>query len=467
MRISTLSVLLVAVICTWLLSVKAQHTEEGNARINYLIHAVTIAKKNDSTKVKLLNDLSFEYNKISPYDGIRYAMESLEIAEEIKWEYGIARANSCLGANYYSLSDYPNAYKYWLKALTINEELGFKQGIANNLHNIGNIFYSQKNYEKALEYYTRAFKKGEEINNKKLTTNSYTAIGNVYEQLKQYTASLEYHYKALALDEELKLKNNVAADQINIGSVYNEQGNYIKAMDILTTALKIKKNIGDKNGLAKTYYVLGSVYKNMYEHPEYKRETYLHKSMAYLDSAILISKEIGYLDNLQKSYIALSNVQELNNDSRLALYNYKQYIVIKDSIFSAEKQNEIFNLEKKAEIETKKREQEKAEEEKERTEFLHVAGISSFILILIGLVLLLRHKRVNVRVIEILGTISALVVFEFIELLLHGKIEELTHHNMTFTLLCLLAVAGVIAPIHHRIEHWMKQQIGDTAHEHS
>ena len=76
------------------------------------------------------------------------------------------------------------------------------------------------------------------------------------------------------------------------------------------------------------------------------------------------------------------------------------------------------------------------------------------------MILVLRHKRVNPRVIDILGTLSVLIIFEFIELLLHGQIEKLTHHSLVLTLLCLLLLAGIIIPVHHKIEHWMKKKIG-------
>ena len=481
MKIYTIRILMLLLAAC--IQVTATAQQEGDARINDLLKKLEASEKDDTNKIKVLTGLSYEYNRISPYDGIKYGIEALSLGLELHWEKGVARANSAIGANYFSLSDFPNAYKYWLTALTINEEMGYNQGIANHLHNIGNIYFSQKNYTEALNYYNKALALGEKTGNKGLATHSYTAIGNVYAQMKDYQKALEYHFKALAEDEEsLKKtagkgsdaddgpnpKGNIAADQINIGSVYNDQGNYTKALEVLFEALKIKKEIGDKNGSARTYNLIGEVFLNMARsRPEEDqkitagaKENNLHHSIDYLDSAVTIDKEIGYLDNLQKSYQYLSNAREILNDHKGALADYKEFVVMKDSIFSLEKHTDIFNLEKKAEIAEKKREQEKEKEEKERKEYLQICAVSGFIVIIILLTLLLRHKKVDTKIIDILGTLSVLIVFEFVQLLLHAQIEEYTHHNLVLTLICLLIMASIIIPFHHKIEHWVKKKIG-------
>ena len=433
------------------------------------MQAMLQSQKDDTNKVKLLNTLAFEYNTTSPYDGIKYGIRSLQLAEELHWAAGEARANSSLGANYYSLSDFPNAYNYWLRALKINEEMGNKSGIANHRHNIGNIFYSQGDYTKALEYYNEALKVSQETGNKKFATNSYTAIGNVYAQLKDYSKALEYQFKALAIDEELNLKSSIAADEINIGYVYSELGDQARALDILFKALQIKKEVGDKNGTAKTYSMIGRVFLNMADDKPGETEIRAAnnnrninpaQAIIYLDSAIALDKEIGYLDNMQKSYEYRGTAEEALSNYKEALVSYKQYYIVKDSIFSVTKQNEIFNLEKKAEIEAKEREAELEKEKEERAEYLEIAGVGVFIVVLVGAVLLLMRRPVNGKVIDFLGTISVLMIFEFVQLLLHARIEQLTHHSFTLTLLCLLVLASIISRAHHKTEHWMKERIG-------
>lgn len=448
------------------------HTNlEGNAQIDALIKLLTTLK-NDTIKVKTLSDIAYAYNKISPYEGIRYANQSIALAEKLHWDFGIARGNSCLGANYFSLSDFSKAYKYWLIALEINEKIGNGIGVANHLHNIGNVFFSQKKYNVALEYYERGLSSSITIGNTKIIGNSYTSIANVYAALKDYKKALEYNLKALEIDEKLGMKGDIAADKINIGSIYNAEGNYDEALKVLFYGKDIKKGLGDKNGLANAYSMIGTVYFNLAKDSlktisnSTERNKNLHLSKAYLDSAIATDKEIGYLDNMQKSYKCLSDVQLMLGDYKNAFYSYTLYSKINDSIFSIDKQSEIFNLMTKEEIEEKDRAAEKASEEKERIEYLEMGGVCLFIVSLVIILIVIREKQINPEIIDVLCTFSVLIFFEFINLLIHARIEALTDHNLILTLLCLLVIASIIIPIHHKLEHWVKKKVKVTEDHH-
>lgn len=347
MRISVSYLVLLALIVCGNIRAGAQHMH-GSERIAELQKKLA-GHKDDTEKVDLLNEISYAYNKINPYEGIKYGTQSLSLAEELQWRKGAARANSCLGANYFSLSDFLNAFNYWHRAVKINEELGNKTGVANNQHNIGNIYFSQKNYPEALKYYESGLKTGKESGNKQLVTNSYSSIGNVYTQMKDYSKALEYHFNALAIDEELGLKSNVASVQTDIGNVYNEQGNYSKALDVLKQALQLKKETGDKNGLAKAFTMTGKVYLHISKHVADGKDVGIYgtvdrnvrQAVIYLDSAVLTAKEIGYLDNLQKNYEYLSDAYKMSGDYQKALEYTERYRSIKDSIYSQENRDQI------------------------------------------------------------------------------------------------------------------------------
>jgi hypothetical protein len=56
--------------------------------------------------------------------------------------------------------------------------------------------------------------------------------------------------------------------------------------------------------------------------------------------------------------------------------------------------------------------------------------------------------------IEFLGVIALLIVFEFLNLLLHPFLERVTHHSPVLMLLALVCIAALLVPLHHKIEHW-------------
>jgi hypothetical protein len=52
--------------------------------------------------------------------------------------------------------------------------------------------------------------------------------------------------------------------------------------------------------------------------------------------------------------------------------------------------------------------------------------------------------------------LGLLIVFEFINLLFHPYLERFTGHSPVLMLAILVAIAALLIPLHHRLEHWVK-----------
>ena len=61
--------------------------------------------------------------------------------------------------------------------------------------------------------------------------------------------------------------------------------------------------------------------------------------------------------------------------------------------------------------------------------------------------------------IEFFGVIALLIVFEFLNLLLHPFLESITHHSPVLMLLALVCIAAVLVPFHHRAEKWSTNKL--------
>jgi hypothetical protein len=55
--------------------------------------------------------------------------------------------------------------------------------------------------------------------------------------------------------------------------------------------------------------------------------------------------------------------------------------------------------------------------------------------------------------------IALLIVFEFLNLLLHPFLESITHHNPVLMLLALVCIAALLVPLHHRLEKWAAHKL--------
>ena len=83
-------------------------------------------------------------------------------------------------------------------------------------------------------------------------------------------------------------------------------------------------------------------------------------------------------------------------------------------------------------------------------------GLVVFIMLFL---LLSRSVIVNTRMIEIVGVIGSLIVFEFINLVIHPYLVNFTNDSPLLMLLILVLIAAVIVPMHHKLEQWVKHRL--------
>ena len=76
-------------------------------------------------------------------------------------------------------------------------------------------------------------------------------------------------------------------------------------------------------------------------------------------------------------------------------------------------------------------------------------GIITFVILFLALS---RRHITNTKLIQFLGVVALLVVFEFLNLLLHPFLERITHHSPILMLLALVGIAALLVPLHHYLQ---------------
>jgi NADH:ubiquinone oxidoreductase subunit 3 (subunit A) len=115
-------------------------------------------------------------------------------------------------------------------------------------------------------------------------------------------------------------------------------------------------------------------------------------------------------------------------------------------------------------FEDKMRQQEeeskRIEEQQQRNLNLQYAAIALVLVSFLILFFAFSHTIIaNQRVIRFLGVIALLIVFEFLNLLLHPWLGAVTHHSPVLMLLAMVCVAALLIPLHHRVEHWITHRL--------
>jgi NADH:ubiquinone oxidoreductase subunit 6 (subunit J) len=99
--------------------------------------------------------------------------------------------------------------------------------------------------------------------------------------------------------------------------------------------------------------------------------------------------------------------------------------------------------------------QEKVKLEEQRKQNIQYALIALGIITFIILFLLLSRSFItNTKLITFFGVVALLIVFEFLNLLLHPFLERITHHSPVLMLLALVCIAALLVPLHHKLEKW-------------
>jgi C4-dicarboxylate-specific signal transduction histidine kinase len=224
-------------------------------------------------------------------------------------------------------------------------------------------------------------------------------IGELYRNLNNHEKALEYVLKSLQLYKELGDKNGIARDLGNIGVIYTEQKNYSKAMEYHLQSLKISEELGVKIETAASLGNIGNIYLETAKDTITGRHNLvaLQKAKIYIDSAIQICKEIGDLNALSANYKQLSEIQTMLGDSKSALVSYKNFTLLKDSIFNIEKDKKLTETAMQYAFDKKeaaaREEQEKKDIKQRNIRNSIIAGAAILLLLLIALVNRYRYKQ--------------------------------------------------------------------------
>lgn len=420
----------------------------------------------DTARSLLLSKISFAYHNISTTKGLSIGKQAYDLAIKENFSTGQANALNALATNYNVQSDYPNSIECYLKALRIYEHKKDTFGITTILSNLSISYLNRDNFSKAEEVLQRSLALSLILKDQEKIATNYTNLANIKYKQKKFENAVSIFYKVARISRELKDEEGVAIAYNNIGACYSELNkpelallyfdssyvmfkkleNYRGAgVSLFGKAEHLSKYLDSAQQLGQTKLELASSAESLF----LQAENYLQRTQS-IESLASINEE-------------LSNLAEKMNDPAKALKFYKMAKIYRDSVFNEKSAEKVTSLQMQYELEVAETEAKyKAElalAEENRKYYMQVAGVIAFVLGIVSLLLYLRKRKIKPFTLKILGSFSLLVVFEFITLLLHPHIIHLTHHHLVFTLLCLVVLASIVVPAHHKIEHWLHSKL--------
>jgi len=374
--------------------------------------------------------------------------ELLQIAQDLKNDSLLAISYNILG-QYISRVKGDNAtgLEYFFKAIPLAEKSNDKRRLSSIYFDMAIVYSNLQNIEEFGKY----IRKGGEV----LPDTSHPLYNFM---LVQYQRGMTTYFV---------LKNQpdsalVYAQPLTITSQSINSQLYIFNAIFLNGA--VQDQLGDKE-MAALYYkkaLAQSASKSAYSQ--------LLFSSFYIP--FLISNK-NFTQAKEQAMRLLNGYASDNNDFKLrgagfmrqvydslhqpdsAYYYAKKEIQLNQIIFNQNNINKIQALAFNEQIRTIEEEAKQKEKEEQRTNNLQYALIALGIIVLITLYLLLSRSFItNTNMIKFFGVIALLIVFEFLNLLLHPFLERITNHSPVLMLLALVCIAALLVPLHHKLEKW-------------
>jgi signal transduction histidine kinase len=293
----------------------------------------------DKDRVQVLNDLAWEYRYNRLDTSFMYASQAQILADKIGDSIGAAQALRTLGLFYESSGKYDMALDYQFRALALFEQINDRKGIASTTNITGEIYRAQGRYKQALLYYRRALEIHKMTGNRERIATILTNICASYladPRLKD--SSLDAILDTLRMTESLYLQLHdfqVYWAWYNIGEAYQLKGDFVNALRYSFKARTAAEQAGGMRYVIAALHNIGMSYNSLRKYDS---------ALYYAAEARSMAQRAGFRDELKESYHVLSHVHNTMQRFDSALHYYKLFTVLKDSLLSAEMQNNTMRL---------------------------------------------------------------------------------------------------------------------------
>lgn len=372
---------------------------------------------------------------------LSYATQAFSLISTLSDDSLLAEAHNTYGRVYLAKNENILALRNFLNALRLAEDIGNYSLIRNCYLNLSNFYSSIDDYDRAIDYIDKAYKELDFIKEgnvpyqKVIYTNS---IGNLYARKKNYDIAISYFERSIRMADSLKFSTLKIPGYVSLLNQYLRIDEPKKALDYLNSPSgdNLKKylaNFGMASVIDQAYGVIyteigrfdsARLYlekaRPMFENSTnentkvgfygqlaafYRKSGDKQHAIDYYQRVIAISEKNGLLENVKKSSQLLDSIYMESGNFALSSQYKAQYFQYKDSIEALKREKEL------TQVEAEDEEQRQLKAEKEAQE--------------------LKQRRNNIQYLAIYYT--------------HGEPWK----DLAF----MIALATLLVPMHHWLEH--------------
>lgn len=420
-----------------------------NAGIDSMLQKIA-AEKDDSRRIDIIYSSLVIIGETNPVLGLKYAQKLLDYSQVNKDKIGEAYALSFMGKMYGVSGNMEKGLGYALKGNELAEQTGNEKLLAISNTFLGLIYKFLANFPKAISFYMASVQSAEKANYQQAQVMGFQNLSEIYLTINQVDSALMYAQKDFELSQRIKYYDFFSYTLINLGAVHGKLGNPAVALGYFDMAIQESYKSKSLRQLNRAFTAKAKYFNDINQKDS---------GIIYAKKAITAVQNTDFASNSIKPAQLLLDIYRGNNVDSAFKYS-ELFRITNDSLFNAKaiQQTQLMTFED--ELRQQKSAAEKLKEEEQRKQNIQYALIAlGIITFIIAFLLLSRRHITNAKLIQFLGVVALLLVFEFLNLLLHPFLEDITHHSPVQMLLALVCIAALLVPLHHKLEKWATQKL--------
>lgn len=413
-------------------------------------NSIVATLKNDSLLAEVNNAFGqVFYSRNENILALRNYLIALRIAEDIRNTALIRNCYLYLSEFYGSIEEYDKAIDYMADAYDLLDKTKEKNAAYQKViytNSIGNLYAQKKSYAIAIGYFERSIRMADSLRFSTLKVPGYVSLLNQYLRIDEPEKALAFLNSATGGELKTYLEKfglDYVIDQA-YGVVYTGTGLYDSARVRLQEAMPFfehKANTANKISFFAQYANL------------MRKSGNIPEAIRYYLQVKELGEANGILEYAEKASKHLDTLYRKSGDIATANQYSAIYYLYKDSIATLKRAKEIVQEESDDLLaRTQKAEQEEAAQQRQRNNIQYLAIVIGIISLFVALVVLGMFK-VSRGVIKAIGFFVFLMFFEFIFLLFKKQIYAYTRGEPWKDLAFMIALAAVLVPLHHWLEH--------------
>ena len=381
------------------------------------------------------------FNRGLKQDGRKTCKEQLELAEQLGVDTLLANTYTDLSSAFSGSTDAALQLKYAYKALEHANASGNPQFIGLAYKQIAVVYKPLGDLPRALALLKQAIAN---VRSRDQVNRVCCHLSDCFRLLGQPDSALYWAQRSNMIPDPGEDDYGYARSYYMLGAAYAARG------DRELAEVHFKRCIE----VADSFHVMIPLYGALVARGRMKMEVGdLAGAIADARRGCEVSRNGDDLNGMIESAALLRDAFKRGGQLDSAFHYFELKAVYEDSLKNATNLNKLQNMAFAQELKEGEEAKARAEEVAARSRNIQF-GIIALIVITLGIFLLVfsRTAVVGARAIKNLSLIALLLFFEFINLLVHPFLGELTHHSPILMLLCMAAIAGLLIPLHHRME---------------